>query len=291
MKIGCVGWAWQAPPPREFKPVEEPIKRVASLGFEGIELWGNREAIRNYYTPKRVKELRMMIQSYGLELTEFLSFTPEINHPDEKERDKVIATFERACDVASEFGTKIVNLIASLPAGAKLPYTDTLRELKLTLHLPNDYSWEKDWSTYVDSVKKCAKMAEERDLRIAIEAFPYSLCCTPDSFLRLCEDVGSERIGINLDTNHLMAQSQYVTMAVYKLKGRIFHTHIKDHDGAVRGGLPAGTGVIDYEEFISALRRVGYDYILSVEVEGTDRPERYLKQAKDHLESILKNTW
>jgi len=289
MKIGCVGWAWQAPPPAEFKGFEEPIKRAAALGFEGIELIGNRETLRSYYTPERIKKLRELIQSYGLELTEFVSFTQEMNHPDEKERQRVIADFERACDVAVELGTQIVNTIAPWPAGAKLP--DRSRELKFTLHLPPDYSWEKDWENYVNSMKKCAKIAEERNLRIALEAFPYTLCCTPDGFLKLFEDVGSERIGVNLDTNHLMAQNQYVTLAVYKLKDRIFHTHIKDHDGVIRGNLPAGTGVVDYEELIFALKRVGYDYVLSVEVEGTDKPDRYLRQAKEHLEKILNGTW
>ncbi len=289
LKIGCVGWAWQAPPPSEFGGFEEPIRKVAALGFEGIELIGNRETLRDYYTPKRVRNLREMIRSCGLELTEFVSFTQEMNHPDEKVRDRVLADFEKGCDVAAGLGTKIINTIAPWPAGTVLP--NRSRELKFTLHLPQDYSWENDWKTYVESMKECVRMAEERDLRVAIEAFPHTLCCTADSFLKLIEDVGSKRLGFNLDTSHLMAQNQYVTMAVYKLKDRIFHTHIKDNDGMSRGNLPAGTGVVDYEELVSALKQVGYDHVLSIEVEGTDKPERYLRQAKEHLKKILEGTW
>ena len=54
MKFGASIWPFQWGP-----PYEDGISRIASLGFEAVELIGwDRENLHDYYTPKKVKELR-----------------------------------------------------------------------------------------------------------------------------------------------------------------------------------------------------------------------------------------
>jgi hypothetical protein len=54
MKFGASIWPFQWDP-----PYEDGISRIASLGFEAVELIGwDRENLHDYYTPKKVKELR-----------------------------------------------------------------------------------------------------------------------------------------------------------------------------------------------------------------------------------------
>ena len=75
---------------------------------------------------------------------------------------------------------------------------------------------------------------------------------------------------------------------IYMLGGkRIFNVHCKDSDAVSRNNIPAGRGITDYPAVIQALKNVGYDGNLSVELEFTDNPRRYNKQAMDHLKLCL----
>ena len=71
---------------------------------------------------------------------------------------------------------------------------------------------------------------------------------------------------------------------IYVLGGkRIFNVHCKDNDSISRGNIPAGCGICDYTAVIQALKNVGYQGNLAVELEFTDNPRRYNKQALEHL--------
>ena len=80
---------------------------------------------------------------------------------------------------------------------------------------------------------------------------------------------------------------------IYMLGGkRIFNVHCKDSDAVSRNNIPAGCGITDYPAVIQALKKRGeifdiLDRNLSVELEFTDNPRRYNKQAMDHLKLCL----
>ena len=62
MKFGASIWPFQWDP-----PYEDGISRIASLGFEAVGLIGwNRQILQEYYTPKKVKELRTFVGDSGL---------------------------------------------------------------------------------------------------------------------------------------------------------------------------------------------------------------------------------
>lgn len=102
--------------------------------------------------------------------------------------------------------------------------------------------------------------------------------------LKVLEDVGDDDFGIQLDTNHLIDQHIDPEWTIYVLGGkRIFNVHCKDNDSISRGNIPAGCGICDYTAVIQALKNVGYQGNLAVELEFTDNPRRYNKQALEHL--------
>ena len=59
MHFGAAIWPFQWQP-----PYEDAIRRVARLGFRGVELiaW-DREALETYYTPGRIAALRSVLRS------------------------------------------------------------------------------------------------------------------------------------------------------------------------------------------------------------------------------------
>jgi len=108
LKIGCCVW-----PLRWSVPYEGAIKRIARLGFKGIELvaW-DRKTLDEYYTKKKIKELKELIESLGLELTEFVSTPRGMTSLKKQDREAALSHFKRLVEVASEFETGIVNTVS-----------------------------------------------------------------------------------------------------------------------------------------------------------------------------------
>ena len=280
MKIGCAAWAWEA----EKRRYEWTIPEIARLGFSACGIQGDRQgewSVYDYLTMDKARELGRIASDNGLEISELLMWGRDLNSPDPAARRKGIDEIQRAVDLAGELGTKLVNTTVPSPSGARYS-----RIVKHSSNLPVDYSWSDDWARYVESMVECVAYAEKAGCAIMLEAFPGSICSTPDAFFRLADAVPSTRLGYNLDTCHLNAQDQDVALAIYKLGDRVFHTHIKD-----TAGLPAGMGNIDFEEVIRALRAVGYDGVLSIEAELFDKTTRYSRAAKWHIEAILEGRW
>lgn len=125
---------------------------------------------------------------------------------------------------------------------------------------------------------------------------------TPDSF------------GINFDPSHLYWLGIDYIKALEEFKDRVFHVHAKDvevddnmldqqgifgHFGTNLHGkswwiyrLP-GLGEIDWREFMRTLKRIGYDFVISIEHEdpvwtGTvEKSKTGLKMGLEHLRNSI----
>ena len=127
----------------------------------------------------------------------------------------------------------------------------------------------------------------------AIEAHPGFLVYNPDTLLRLRKAAG-ERIGCNFDPSHFWWQGIDPLSALRTLgaAGAIFHAHAKDTridplNSAVNGNLDTksygdvlerswifrsvgyGHDTAWWKDFVSTLRMIGYDYVLSIEHEDS----------------------
>src|SRR5438270_1322075 len=113
MRLGAPVWPFQWNP-----PYEEPIRRIASLGFRSVELiaW-NPQALAEYYTPERVRDLRSLMGDLGLRLSEFVSTAGGMASADPAQREATIEYFRRFCEVAREMGADTINTVAPMPFG------------------------------------------------------------------------------------------------------------------------------------------------------------------------------
>jgi len=127
----------------------------------------------------------------------------------------------------------------------------------------------------------------------AIEAHPGFLVYNPETLLRLRKACG-DRIGCNFDPSHFWWQGIEPLTAVRALgaENAIFHAHAKDTkidplNSALNGNLDTksygdvltrswifrsvgyGHGAEWWKDFVSNLRMVGYDYVLSIEHEDS----------------------
>ena len=136
-----------------------------------------------------------------------------------------------------------------------------------------------------------ARFADRHGIDIAFEMHPGFVVYNPESLLQLRAEAGP-RIGANYDPSHLFWQGIDAVEAIRVLgqAGAIFHVHAKDTYvdpiNTRRNGVldtksydriadrswifrTVGFGQADkvWKDIVSALRTVGYDYVMSIEHE------------------------
>lgn len=293
MKIGSVAWGWTPTP--EDMPVGNSLERIAdevrALGFDIVDYLSTYESLDEYFTPQTSKRIGEYCRSIGLTVGGLVFQSDLWNQVDPAVQTKQLDYFKKCADTAALLGANTISCIIPRPYGAKPNRAGSPSE-KHALNLPDDYCWQKDWDLFATMLGKASDIAQQYGIRIALECFPGSLCATPHAMLQILKDVNRPNFGIQLDTAHLMNQRIDVETAIYMLGGKnIFNVHAKDSDGLTRGNLPCGAGFVDYTATLRALKNVGYTGNISVEVEFTDNPKRYMKQALDHLKQCIDGTY
>ena len=282
MKLGASIWPFQWEP-----PYEDALRRIAGLGFRGVELiaW-DRETLDTYYTPERNAAIRSLLDAEGLVLSEFVSTPRGLSSQDVAERRAALDHFRRAADVAVDLGTDTINTVSAYPFGLEFPRLTT-RPLAQTwtVDVPAGLDWAANWAAYVDLTRQMCDICEERGLRYALEGHPYRWVCGAASMLRLIEHVGSPALGMNLDPSHMFPMGDIPHVSVYQLGGRIWHTHFSDNDGTTNAHWRPGKGKVDWRALLAALHDTGFDGTISIELEdvpGVGRRGQPATAAFDH---------
>jgi sugar phosphate isomerase/epimerase len=136
----------------------------------------------------------------------------------------------------------------------------------------------------------------------------HNLAHSPSIWRTMFDEFG-DTIGLNFDPSHLVWQMIDMETAIQEFGERFYHVHAKDlqidHQGLYDHGILSlgmgwqvprlpGLGEVDWRVFFSALYRVGYDYVVSIEhedrgFEGTDElVKRGFLIARDVLEPFVK---
>ncbi|MDR0397451.1 MAG: sugar phosphate isomerase/epimerase [Oscillospiraceae bacterium] len=290
MKIHSVAWGWTLTP--EDMPVGDSLIDIAdgvkALGFDGVDYLSTRESLDEYFTQPVCEKIKRHLAAIGLDAGGFVFQSDEWNNPDKTAGELQLAYFAKCARAASWIGAPIISCIIPRPFGSKPTRGNASPSEKQTFNLPKGYSYQADWDRFASSLDKACGIAADYGITIALECFPKSLCSTPHAMIQIVNDIDRPNFGIQLDTAHLMNQRLDVETTIYQLGAdRIKHLHCKDSDGLTRGNLPAGSGLVDYTRVFDVLEDIGYKGRASVEVEFTDNPARYMKQALDHLKLCL----
>jgi sugar phosphate isomerase/epimerase len=88
--------------------------------------------------------------------------------------------------------------------------------------------------------------------------------------LALLDELNHAHLGICVDTGHAHLGDLGAPRAIRMAGKRLFTTHLHDNLGERDDHMPPATGTIHWAETFAALREVGYDRVLQLEL--TDRP-------------------
>ncbi|MFL7891505.1 MAG: sugar phosphate isomerase/epimerase family protein [Anaerolineales bacterium] len=275
-------------------PLEEALDKVVAAGVTAVEI-GSGGYPGSQHCPvdellesnTRRQEYLETIQSRGLVLSA-LSCHYEPLHPDLEIAAKSDEVFRKSVRLAQLLGVPVVNVLSGLPGGSA---TDTQPNW-VTCPWPNhfteilDYQWNQVGIPYW---RRAANFAEQHGVKIGIEMHPGMLVYNVESMLRLREASGPA-LGCNFDPSHLWWNGVDPVAAIRELGEAIVHVHGKDvyvdpynvmihgvNDGKPYGQIPDrawtfrsigyGHDAKTWKDIISALRLVGYDYVISIEHE------------------------
>jgi len=202
-----------------------------------------------------------------------------------KEADTVI---RKAVELAKLLNVPVVNGFSGLPAGAPgdampnwvtCPWPPEFLEML-------DYQWNQVAIPYW---RETEKFIADQGVKFAFEMHPGMLVYNVETMLRLREATGSA-LGCNFDPSHLFWNGVDAVAAIRKLGAAIYHVHGKDCyvdnlNIAVNGcndnkpydqilnrawtfrSIGYGHEAQVWKDIVSALRLVGYDYVISIEHE------------------------
>jgi sugar phosphate isomerase/epimerase len=209
-------------------------------------------------------------------------------HPNPEIARRDDALLRKSIQLAERLEVPVVVTFSGCPGGSA---QDTVPNW-ITTSWPPEYSdalawqWEERLIPYW---KDAAAFAANSGVKVALEAHPGFCVYNVETMLRLRAAAGPS-LGINLDPSHLWWQGVDIPAAIAALGDAIFHVHAKDV--AVNPAMRNVNGVLDtksyremarrswlfrsvgwghseleWKQIVSALRLVGYDYVLSIEHE------------------------
>lgn len=181
-----------------------------------------------------------------------LSGTYNMIHPDPAVRADGLKRLAVVIEAARALSIPLVTLCT----GSRDP-------LDMWHHHP-DNATPQAWADMIAELEKAVALADAAGVDLGIEPEQANPVISADLALRMIADVSSPRIRIILDPANLFEQAspdearRIVADAVDKLADRVAMAHGKDRaaDGSF---ATAGTGVVDFPDFIARLRAAGFD--------------------------------
>lgn len=243
MKFGVNTQIWVAP----FQQTDLAlIDKVAGMGFDVIEL-----GFFSAEPPFDVGEVKRRLKDAELTagICSFLSADRDISSADADARRRGVEFMGAMVRTLSALGGEILSgpLYAELFRKRYLPVAERAAE----------------WERCVASMREIAKTAAIHGVTIALEPlnrFETDFLNLSEQAVRLVSDIGSDAVGILLDTFHMGIEEKNQGEAIRRAGKRLKHFHTCENDR----GAP-GTGQVPWVEVRDALNSIGYDKIVAIE--------------------------
>lgn len=149
----------------------------------------------------------------------------------------------------------------------------------------------------VERLKLLAPVAEKYGVRICLENLRRRFD-SAEKLVGMIEAVGSDALGICLDTGHLNIAGEKDQANFIRKAGKYLHAlHIADNEGTTdQHMMPFGRGNVKILNVMKALDEIDYDGLFNYEIPGErmcpievrDMKAAYLKNVTDYLFDTLK---
>lgn len=239
--------AWSMPK----LPIDEQVKQVAALGFQGIEMIcipGSSTDVATLDSAER-RRIRGLIDAAGLELPSIAGHA----NPLEPDPERCAANLQRIRDG--------LDLAVDL-AGPQGP------PCLVTLGYGRPETYEQERETLAERFRGLAEDARTRGVTLAFEFHVGQAIDRPDRVLWLLAHVDHPNFRLNLDVSHLDVMGYSIAESVRPLAPYSVHTHIKDQRGRYpdHAYLIPGEGDYDYPTYLREMDAAGYRGYITTEI-------------------------
>ncbi len=268
-------------------PAYEALERAAKIGAQGVQVYATRgEFNPENMTKDKIAELKDRVASNGLVISALCGDLGKPGFMDKVQNEIRVEKSKRIIDLAKEVGTNIV-----------------------TTHIgvvPEDENSDR-YKIMQEACDALARYGEEVGAYFAIETGPE-----PSARLRkFLDSLSARNLCVNLDPANLaMVIGEDAADAVHNLDRYIVHTHAKDGimlsktnpiniygtDKEVEEILdcneyfkevPLGTGSVNFDKYLAALREIGYKGFLTIEREVGENPSADIEMAVNFLKDKI----
>jgi sugar phosphate isomerase/epimerase len=152
-----------------------------------------------------------------------------------------------------------------------------------------EYMWQREvippelqWQWGLETCRRIGNYADKKKIDIALELEPFrlSLLNSVDTMVRFVDECNHPRVRANIDISHLVL-SDTGPAEVKKLKGKAIHVHLSDCDGKTHGDLPPGRGVVKFAPYLQAIKELGMNGTVSIELEYPPDPKKIVEWVEE----------
>ncbi len=239
-----------APPTAEFeavvrKPLEEALKILYKLEFDGVEL--------SLLDPKSLslRELERKLEDYSLEVPalstglNYIHYGFSLSSPSLEKREAAIRRLKEFVDLGEILGAGV---IVGLMRG----------------RLEEGMSQEEAYKHMIEGLREVCSYAEGKGVKVFFEPlnrYETQLVNTVKEAIELHETIGSGALYLLLDTFHMNIEEPVIEESIRRAGGLIGHVHVADSNR-----YAPGMGHIDFRSVLKALKEIGYNGYLSAEI-------------------------
>lgn len=262
----------------------EAVRRLAAIGYAGVEVMADvPHAWPAYLLNEQKEAIRRALADNRLAISNVNAFMmnaindarqrywhPSWIEPDRHYRQVRIDHTRRALTLAREIGAPC---ITTEPGGPVEP----------------GGSWQAALKRFVEGLKPVLEHAEKEGVLLLIEPEPGLLVETADQFLELMQHLDSPAAGLNFDVGHAYCVGDDPAPTIRRMAKYIRHFHLEDIAATrVHHHLVPGEGAIDFAATFRAIRDIGYDGWVTVELYPyVDDPDDAARTAFARVTKIL----
>lgn len=181
---------------------------------------------------------------------------------------------------------RVKNLCDGADYAKRLGITDVITHMGFIPEDPNN----PEFLPICDAIRRVAKHLQANGQYLLFEAGQE----TPITMVRCFEEVGTDNLGVNLDTANLILYGKANPVDALDVFGKyVRNLHAKDGFYPTNGrelGLETriGDGKVDFRGVISGLHKLGYDSHITIEREiSGDQQIADIRHAKKYLQDII----
>ena len=236
--------------------LEEELDAVANHGIDCMQFGLSSAGVTELPTHIETglcDRIREEMEARNITMTA-LSGTYNMIHPDLQQRADGLRNLRVLASACDELGTSVITLCT----GTRDPNSMWRR------HPDNDSP--EAWADLIVSMRQVIEVAEEYQVTLAFEPEVANVVDSASKARRLIDQIGSPYLKVVMDGANIFHAGELPRMreildeAFALLSEDVAFAHAKDLDrDGEAGHLAAGKGLLDYDQYLSLLNKIGSD--------------------------------